>query len=47
MATYRCWHSYCRETAMLVYAPSMSAARREAARRLGTDTLDIIAVMVR
>lgn len=42
MATYRCWHALCRETALLVYAASLHAARREAARRLGVDVLDIV-----
>jgi hypothetical protein len=44
MSTYRGWHSLCRETALLVYAASLHAARREAARRLDVDTIDIIAV---
>ena len=46
MATYRCWHNLCRETALLVYAPSLYAARREAARRLDVGAMDICAVRV-
>lgn len=47
MSTYRCWHYLCRETMQLVRASSSFAARREAARQLGVDTIDIIAQLVR
>ena len=46
MATYRCWHCLCRETALLIYAPSLYAARREAARWLNVSAMDICAVRV-
>ena len=46
MATYRCWHNLCRETALLVYASSLYAARREAARRLNVGAMDICAVKI-
>jgi hypothetical protein len=46
MATYRCWHYLCRETARMVYAASSHAARREMARILGVDAIDIVAQRV-
>lgn len=43
MRTYRCWHYLCRETATLIRAGSSFAARREMARQLGVETIDIVA----
>lgn len=46
MLTYRCWHYLCKETVRLIRAGSSHAARREFARMLGVDTVDVIAQRV-